>query len=121
MNNGYRPPATAAPPTARSPPGHGTTRRTCVGSCGRITSLTDLPERAVAAVGELNDALGGDDPARLIGPLADARLHLEDHRDLADRVDHLVQQVDNLRRHTASRRRGVTLPPERQNPGTARR
>ncbi|MCX4784780.1 MULTISPECIES: hypothetical protein [unclassified Streptomyces] len=88
---------------------------------GRITSLTDLPERAVAAVDELNDALGGDDPARLVGPLADARLHLEDHRDLADRIDHLVQQVDNLRRHTASRRRGVTMPPERQNPGTARR
>ncbi|WP_406378905.1 hypothetical protein [Streptomyces sp. NBC_01618] len=88
---------------------------------GRITSLAGLPERAAAAVDELNDALGGDDPARLIGPLANARFHLEDHRDLADRVDRLVEQVDNLRRHTASQRRGVTMPPERQNPGTARR
>ncbi|MFF8917585.1 type III effector protein [Streptomyces sp. NPDC015032] len=88
---------------------------------GRVTSLTDLPERARAAVDELDEALGADDPARLIGPLSDARPHLEDRSDLADRVDRLVQQIENLRRHSARQRRGASVPAERPGPGAIRR
>ncbi|MEU9619548.1 hypothetical protein [Streptomyces sp. NPDC048155] len=88
---------------------------------GRITSLTGLPARSRAAVDELNEALGADDPARLIGPLSEARPHLENRRDLADRVDRVVQQVEDLRRHSARQRRGGSTPEERPGPGTTRR
>ncbi|MFJ7496997.1 type III effector protein [Streptomyces sp. NPDC097727] len=78
---------------------------------GRITSLTGLPERARPAIGALGDALGDNDPARLIGPLADVRPHLKDRSDLADLVDRLVRQIEELRRDSDSRRRTVDGTP----------
>ncbi|SCF93253.1 type III effector protein [Streptomyces sp. Ncost-T10-10d] len=78
---------------------------------GRITSLTGLPERARPAIGALGDALGDKDPARLIGPLAGVRPHLKDRSDLADRVDRLVRQIEDLRRDSDSRRRTVDGTP----------
>ncbi|MFI6729581.1 type III effector protein [Streptomyces atratus] len=90
---------------------------------GRITSLTGLPERARPALGALGDALGDNDPARLVGPLAGVRPHLKDRSDLADladRVDRLVRQVEDLRRDSDSRRRTVDGTPVQQSPNAIR-
>ncbi|MFD5057866.1 hypothetical protein [Streptomyces sp. NPDC058394] len=60
------------------------------------------------------------DAARLIEPLAHARPYPEDRRELADRVDRLVQQVERLRRHNRQRR-NVSAAPEQAGPNTALR
>ncbi|MGW1659025.1 type III effector protein [Streptomyces atratus] len=86
----------------------------------RITSLTGLPDRARPTIGALGDALGDKDPARLIGPLAGLRPHLEDRSDFADRVDRLVRQIEDLRRDSDSRRRTVDGTPVQQRLNTTR-
>ncbi|MFF2324564.1 MULTISPECIES: hypothetical protein [unclassified Streptomyces] len=83
------------------------------GLAGQITSLTGLSERSRPAVDALGEALADNDPGRLIGPLADARPHLEASPDLAGRVDRLVRQVEELRRHSDSRRRDASDAPVR--------
>jgi hypothetical protein len=68
-----------------------------------ITAQPDLPEDARAP---LHQALGGDDAARLIGPLAGARDHLAvSHPELATRVDALTRHTDGLRQAGNGRRR----------------
>ncbi|MET8330736.1 hypothetical protein [Streptomyces sp. NPDC005181] len=86
---------------------------------GQITSLTDLPYRSRAAIGDLSNALGDGDAARLIEPLAHARPYLEDRLELADRVDRLVQQTERLRRRNNRQRRDVSVAPEQARPNAA--
>ncbi|MET7298918.1 type III effector protein [Embleya sp. NPDC005575] len=61
---------------------------------GRITALTDLPAGSRAHLGRLDQALGDDDPAALIAPLAATRPHLSaGHPDLVARIDALVDPL----------------------------
>ncbi|MFE9680744.1 type III effector protein [Streptomyces sp. NPDC002701] len=77
---------------------------------GQITALTDLPARAHAPVARLADALADSDAARLIGPLTEARTHLEaGHPDLADRIDTIADSTSRLRRARGDNR-GPTGP-----------
>ncbi|APU44073.1 HSP18 transcriptional regulator [Streptomyces sp. TN58] len=72
---------------------------------GQVTSLTGLPPGAEGAVGELNLALGGDDAARLVGPLAGTRPHLgPGDAELADRIDAMTRHADRLRRDSNDQR-----------------
>lgn len=90
---------------------------------GEITSLHDLPEAARATVGELGVALDGKDPVRLVGSLAKVRPYLERRRDLAERVDRVVRQAENLRSHRNPRAvsgRPGTSGPERPTAGPGR-
>ncbi|WP_338486046.1 type III effector protein [Streptomyces sp. SCSIO 75703] len=71
---------------------------------GQITAVTALPGEARAA---LERALGHDDAAGLLGPLAGARDHLgAGHPELAARIDTLTHDTDRVRR-TAGDRRGA--------------
>ncbi|MFE4258173.1 HSP18 transcriptional regulator [Streptomyces sp. NPDC056883] len=72
---------------------------------GQITSLTDLPAGADGAVGDLNLALGHDDAARLVRPLADSRTHLRpEDAELTERIDALTRHTDQLRQDTHDQR-----------------
>ncbi|WP_037628744.1 hypothetical protein [Streptomyces aureus] len=72
---------------------------------GQITALTNLPADAQDLVGELNLALADNDPARLVGPLAATRPHLQpEAADLAERVDDLTRHTEQLRRDTHDQR-----------------
>ncbi|WP_329390099.1 HSP18 transcriptional regulator [Streptomyces sp. NBC_01351] len=72
---------------------------------GQVASLTGLPAGAEAAVGDLNVALGDNDVARLVRPLADTREHLRpEDSELADRIDALTRHTDQLRRDTHDQR-----------------
>lgn len=72
---------------------------------GQITALTDLPEEAASAVGDLNRALADHDAARLIQPLADARPHLRPQdADLAERIAALTRHTDRIRQNTHDQR-----------------
>ncbi|MFE0868278.1 type III effector protein [Streptomyces rochei] len=63
---------------------------------GQITAVDGLPAEARAP---LVQALGQDDAAGLIAPLAGARDHLAaDHGELAARIDDLTHHTDRLRR-----------------------
>lgn len=67
---------------------------------GQITALTDLPDTVRRP---LTQALGGNDAAALIDPLADARDHLiNSHPDLAARVGALTDHAHRLRRGIAA-------------------
>ncbi|MFF4260920.1 HSP18 transcriptional regulator [Streptomyces virginiae] len=72
---------------------------------GQITALTGLPASAQDAVDELNLALGDNDAARLVRPLADTRPHLRpEDADLAERIDALTRRTDQLRQDTHDQR-----------------
>ncbi|MFE5678819.1 HSP18 transcriptional regulator [Streptomyces erythrochromogenes] len=72
---------------------------------GEVTSLTGLPAGADGAVGALNQALGGDDAAGLIGPLAGTRPHLgTGDAELADRIDAMTRHTDRLRQDSNDQR-----------------
>lgn len=72
---------------------------------GEVTSLTGLPTGAEEAVGALNQALGGDDAAGLIGPLAGTRPHLgTGDTELADRIDAMTRHTDRLRQDSNDQR-----------------
>lgn len=72
---------------------------------GQITALTDLPARARARVGELDQALGESDAARLVAPLVATRPHLRaGHPELAARIDTLTRHTDRLREDSDDRR-----------------
>ncbi len=63
---------------------------------GQIAALAGLPPETRAP---LVRALGHDDAAGLVGPLADTRDHLGAHHpELADRVDGLTRSTDRIRR-----------------------
>lgn len=68
-----------------------------------ITAQNDLPEDARAP---LRQALGSNDAAGLLAPLAGAREHLTTgHPELAGRVDDLARHTDGLRQASNGRRR----------------
>ncbi|MGW8374817.1 type III effector protein [Streptomyces sp. ODS28] len=68
-----------------------------------VTALSDLP---AATRTPLTRALGHDDAARLIEPLARSRGHLAaEHPDLAGRIDALTRQTDRLRHDSDAQRR----------------
>ncbi|WP_406514024.1 HSP18 transcriptional regulator [Streptomyces sp. NBC_00161] len=72
---------------------------------GQVTSLTGLPAGAESAVADLNLALGDNDAARLVGPLANTRRHLRARdADLAERIDALTRHTDQLRQDTHDQR-----------------
>ncbi|MEU6019668.1 hypothetical protein ABZ826_38700 [Streptomyces sp. NPDC047515] len=90
---------------------------------GEITSLDGLPEPARATIAELDIVLGEEDPARLIGPLAEVRPYLEGRRGLAERVDRVVRQAESLRSHRNPRAvsgRPRAAAPERPTAGPGR-
>ncbi|MEW2414712.1 hypothetical protein AB0953_13425 [Streptomyces sp. NPDC046866] len=73
---------------------------------GQVSALTGLDSRASASVGEVRDALAGDDAAALLGPLAAAEPHLRPrHPELADRIDALSRHTDRVRQAADQRRR----------------
>jgi hypothetical protein len=73
---------------------------------GQVTSLADLDHAAQASVDRVNDALGDDDSAALLGPLAAAGMQLtRDHPALADRISDVAERTDEVRQ--ASRRRAA--------------
>jgi hypothetical protein len=64
-------------------------------------SLRELAGQVSAATGPgtVHDALGSDDPAALLSPLADAQADLEaDHAQLAARIESVTEHADRLRR-----------------------
>ncbi|MFJ7999827.1 HSP18 transcriptional regulator [Streptomyces sp. NPDC096310] len=72
---------------------------------GQITALTDLPASANHTLGELNQALAHNDPARLVRPLTAARPHLRPETgDLAERIDALTRRTAELRQDTHDQR-----------------
>jgi hypothetical protein len=79
--------------------------RQIAGQVSAVGGLTGAGRRdARTLAGELT----GDDPATLLEPLADMRVHLvDDHAPLAARVDAVGRKVSRVRRET-QRRRGST-------------
>ncbi|MFE2554077.1 HSP18 transcriptional regulator [Streptomyces sp. NPDC059355] len=72
---------------------------------GQVTALSSLPADADIAVGDLNQALGDNDAARLVGPLTDTRHHLRPQdTDLAERIDALTRHINQLRQNTHDQR-----------------
>lgn len=73
---------------------------------GQITAMDDLGSGAAPAVERLLDALGEDDPARLLEPLGKVRPHLEaDHPGIADRIGQIGARAEQLRADSGRRRR----------------
>lgn len=65
---------------------------------GQIGALTDLGDGADADLATLRQALGSDDPAELLSPLAEARAHLKPgHPGLADQVKAVNRTTDAVR------------------------
>ena len=72
---------------------------------GQISALTDLPRSAAGDLAAVRDALGGDDAADLLQPLAEAKTHLEaGHPALAAQLDAVEEHAGELRRETLRRR-----------------
>ena len=72
---------------------------------GQVSALTDLSSPGRRDARALATSLTGDDPAGLIEPLADMHEHLvDDHAQLAARVDAVGRQVKKVRRETQRRR-----------------
>ncbi|MFB7788605.1 HSP18 transcriptional regulator [Streptomyces vinaceus] len=72
---------------------------------GQVTALTGLPAGAQSTVEDLNQALGDNDAARLVQPLANTRAHLRaEDSELADRIDALTRHTDKLRQDTHDQR-----------------
>jgi hypothetical protein len=71
---------------------------------GQVTSLADLDHAAQASVDRVNDALGDDDSAALLGPLAAAGMQLtRDHPALADRISDVAERTDEVRQASLRR------------------
>ncbi|MCP3803994.1 HSP18 transcriptional regulator [Allokutzneria sp. A3M-2-11 16] len=68
------------------------------GLSGRVAGLSGLTGAARKHVGEVRDALGSNNSAALLGPLADAAAHLhKTHPLLAREITELTQRTDRLR------------------------
>jgi hypothetical protein len=81
---------------------------------GQITALTDLGPDAQRSLDRLHEALGGSDPAELIGVLAGTLEHLVlGHAGLAERVTTVGERVDGVRTATHRMRVHDRLPDER--------
>ncbi|TDD27731.1 hypothetical protein E1218_09390 [Kribbella turkmenica] len=73
---------------------------------GQVAALDGLDRQAQASVDAVHDALGNDDSAALLGPLAAAGEQLtEDHPGLADRISEVGARTDEARRSGQNRRR----------------
>ncbi|WP_329045562.1 HSP18 transcriptional regulator [Amycolatopsis sp. NBC_01488] len=73
---------------------------------GRVSALDGLGPAAQASADRLGAALGDDDPATLLPPLAAAQPHLaEEHAGLAKRLGEISEETDRLRRDAAGNRR----------------
>ena len=73
---------------------------------GQISALGDLPTAADGRLADLRRALGGDDAAELLGPLAGTHDHLEPgHPALAARLREIAVRTDSVQRGTQDRRR----------------
>ncbi|WP_326950986.1 HSP18 transcriptional regulator [Amycolatopsis sp. NBC_01307] len=70
---------------------------------GRVSALDGLAPAAQASADRLSAALGDDDPANLLPPLAAARPHLTG--DLGTRVGEISAEAARLRRAAAGNRR----------------
>jgi uncharacterized membrane protein YccC len=72
---------------------------------GHLSSLVDLADPAQRRIDLVQRALGDDDSASLLGPLADAAPHLErSHPALAEQINRITETTDRLRRETQDRR-----------------
>jgi hypothetical protein len=72
---------------------------------GQVSALDGLGAAARKRATRLGDALGGDDPAALLSPLAATQSDLGDrHRELAQQVGAVTEHTDQLRRDAAHRR-----------------
>ncbi|MEU0789063.1 HSP18 transcriptional regulator [Amycolatopsis sp. NPDC005961] len=73
---------------------------------GRVSALDGLGPAAQESADRLGAALGDDDPATLLPPLAAARPHLADHHaGLAEQLGEISEKADRLRRDAAGQRR----------------
>jgi len=73
---------------------------------GQISALTDLPAAADTTLAGLRAALGENDAADLLAPLADTLAHLSpDHPALATRVRGIARDTASVRQDTQERRR----------------
>ena len=78
---------------------------------GQIGALTDLGDGAAADLASLRQALGRDDAAELLGPLADARAHLKPtHPALADQVKAVTRSTAAVRAASVESRRADVKP-----------
>lgn len=74
---------------------------------GTISSLDQLDVTAQETADKVGDALGHDDAARLLPPLAAARPHLtENHSELADQLTAITEHTEQIRRDVTRRRHG---------------
>lgn len=72
---------------------------------GQITALTNLDADARRSVDLLHRGLGQADPATLVQLLADTQRHLAGHPALADRIDDVTHNADQIRRTAQQQRR----------------
>jgi hypothetical protein len=78
---------------------------------GQISALTDLPAAADTPLDELRAALGDNDAASLLAPLADTLAHLTPgHPALAAQVRDIAHDTASVRRDTQERRRAPDTP-----------
>ncbi|HEX6355783.1 HSP18 transcriptional regulator [Actinophytocola sp.] len=79
---------------------------------GQVSALDGLDAAGRETAERLGAALGDDDVANLLSPLAAVRPHLTgDHPGLADRLGAITEHTDELRREAAgNRRRNTDLP-----------
>jgi hypothetical protein len=72
---------------------------------GQITALTDLDVTADGDLARLHQALADPDATNLPTLLADTHRHLDQHPELAARIDTVTTQTDRIRRHNQHHRR----------------
>jgi hypothetical protein len=71
---------------------------------GQVTALDGLDRSTQESVDRIHGALGDNDSAALLGPLADAGPRLtRDHPRIADRISELGDRADEVRRATTQR------------------
>ncbi|MEU9303186.1 hypothetical protein [Streptomyces sp. NPDC048269] len=71
-----------------------------------ITAATGLPGAARESIARLDEALGANDAAGMVGPLVAARPHLQPgHPELAARIDAVTRQTDRLRQDSHEQRK----------------
>ncbi|MFE0019890.1 HSP18 transcriptional regulator [Amycolatopsis sp. NPDC059021] len=74
---------------------------------GQVSAVDGLDKHGRLAMEQLGDALGEDDAAALLPPLAEAGSHLgAEHGDLADRLRTVAEHTDQVRRAAIDHRRG---------------
>ncbi|WP_371519687.1 type III effector protein [Kitasatospora sp. NBC_01300] len=79
---------------------------------GQIGALDGLGTQAAPTIERLLDALGHNDPARLLAPLTETRPLLEaEHPKIADRLDQLTARADQLRADSNRQRRTPSASP----------